>query len=303
VKPKSILSLPAAFLAAVLLAGCGAASEDAQAAASPYAEDTYPARSRSMPEAQSDSGVAESPARLASNVDSTPTYIHPATYGRQVIRRADLRVRVGSVEEAERRVGEIVGAAGGYVDSATSTDLASTRPVVTLTLRVPADAFDTTLAKFEALGVRLGKSISSEDVTGQLVDLDARMATMRAQEETYRELLRQSRRIEDVIQLQDKLTQVRSTIESMAAQRKSLAGLAALSTVGLTLEQDAPPTPLPTDPNWLTQAWGEAMGTVASVGRSAVVVAIWALLFSPLWLPALLLAHRAVRAAAPGRSA
>jgi hypothetical protein len=215
---------------------------------------------------------------------------------RSIIRRADVAVRVDNVEKAEKQVDRMVAALGGYVDSATSTDLASDKPTIALTLRVPVGAFDRAIDSLEGLGVRLSKTINSEDVTTQIVDLDARLRTLSATEETYRGLLRQTHALQNVIDLQDKLTEVRSQIESMAAQRKALSGMASLSTITVRLEQSAVPAQAPHDPNWLAQTWGESTSRLGELLRSLASVGIWILVFIPLWLPVLWFAGRAYRA-------
>jgi len=214
---------------------------------------------------------------------------------RSVIRKADLTVRVKNVEKGENTIDHIVLDMGGYVDSAQSADLASGNPTMDISLRVPVGQFDTALEKFEALGDRMSKTISSEDVTGQIVDLDARLETMKAQEETYRNLLRAARQLDNVITLQDKLTQVRGEIESMAAQRKTLGGLAAFSTVTVHLLQSAEAVAPPSDPNWLAQVWGESTTTASSVGRAVTAFLVWLAVFSPFWAPVLVIGWRLVR--------
>jgi hypothetical protein len=218
---------------------------------------------------------------------------------REVIRRAELAVRVPDVEKAEREVNRQVESWQGYVESASSTDLATDRPSLTMALRVPVGRFEECIAKLEGLGVRLSKTVSSEDVTAQIVDFDARLQTLRAQEETYRNLLRRAGNLDNVVTLQDKLTEVRSTIESMAAQRKAMAGLAALSTVSLRLEQDAIPHAPAQDPNWMAQTWGEATTTLSHVVRTLANLGVYLLVFSPFWIPFALLFRKMLRPSRP----
>jgi hypothetical protein len=100
-----------------------------------------------------------------------------------------------------------------------------------------------------------------------------------------------------VITLQDKLTEVRTNIERIAAMRKALAGQAAMSTIQLTLEQDAVLSAPPADPDWLSQSWAQATTGLVSIARAFAVMFIWLAVFSPLWVPILLLARRAIAAA------
>lgn len=214
---------------------------------------------------------------------------------RQVIRRAEVAVRVPNVEKAEKQVNDLVRGWQGYVESANSSDLATDSPILNMAIRVPVDRFDEGIAKLESLGVRLSKVVSSEDVTGQIVDLDARLSTLRAQEETYRGLLKRSSNLENVISLQDKLTEVRGTIESMAAQRKTLGGLASLSNISLRLEQDAVAHAISKDPNWMAQSWGESTTALGGAVRIVVTIAMYLAVFSPLWLPIVWLIWRTTR--------
>jgi len=227
--------------------------------------------------------------RLASN----PTI--PPVQRREVIRKADIDIRVENVEKAEKAVSAIVQSAGGYTESATSSDLASTRPVLKLALRVPVASFDSSISKFESLGVRLSKTIGSEDVTGQLIDLDARLKTLTAKEDVFREMLKNRSQLEDVFNIQNQLTEVRTEIESISGQRKSQAGLAALSTIGLTLEQDALPNVASTDPNWMAQTWAEASSGASVAFRIFVVALVWIIAFSPFWIPAAFILRKVVK--------
>jgi hypothetical protein len=272
---------------AILLAGCsgpGGAAGQAEAPAAEMAREVVGAAPQADNYAKASSGAGE--ARLANR---------PVTgVARQVIRRAELSVRVPNVEKAEREVNAFVQGWQGYVESASSTDLSSDHPALTMAIRVPVARFDDGIAKLESLGVRLSKTVSSEDVTGQIVDLDARLGTLRAQEETYRGLLRRASNLESVISLQDKLTEVRGTIESMAAQRKTLGGLAALSNITLRLEQDVAHAPSK-DPNWMAQTWAESTTALGYALRVVTTIAMYLAVFSPFWLPVLWIIWRTTR--------
>ena len=204
---------------------------------------------------------------------------------RMVIRSANLTVRVDNVEKAEQAVNRIVERQGGYVTQAQSSDLASEYPSMTITMRVPVGKFAEILSGIEGLGVRLSKGISSEDVTEQVVDLEARLRTMGVQEETFRGLLRQSRDLNSIMSLEEKLTSIRSEIESLQAQRNSLAKQAAFSTITLTLEQAATGMAPAKDPNWLAESWGQATSAMGGLGRILAVIGIWVLVFSPVLVP------------------
>ena len=235
---------------------------------------------------------AASPGAVSARAASLPTTPVVEHVQRQVIRHADLDIRVSSVEKSEKEVANIVNAVGGYTEKASSTDLASTHPVLNLALRVPVGSFDATISKFEILGVRLSKTISSDDVTGQLVDMDARLKVLRAQEDVYRDMLKNRTQLEDVFNIQSQLREVRTQIETISGERKSQSGLAALSTINLTLEQNAVVTEVPTDPNWLAMTLSEASSGAGAAFRIITVAVVWAVAFSPFWIPVLLILRK-----------
>lgn len=278
------------FLIPIVIAAAGCSSPSGAGADTAASASVYDGLAlRNGAPSERPAAAPEAPrAELASQTVAMP---------RQVIRRAEIAIRVPNVESAEREVNALVRGWQGYVESANSSDLATDRPILTMAIRVPVDRFDDGIAKLESLGVRLSKVVSSEDVTGQIVDLDARLSTLRAQEETYRGLLKRSSNLSNVISLQDKLTEVRGTIESMSAQRKTLGGLAALSNISLRLEQDAVAHAAPKDPNWMAQTWGESTTALGAALRVVVTVGMYLLVFSPIWVPLLWLAWRVGRPA------
>lgn len=208
---------------------------------------------------------------------------------RDVVRRASLTVKVANAEEAEKKATALTRTWGGFVESSESTNFEEARPSVTLTVRVPQKAFDKALDEFEKIGTRVSKSTSGEDVSAQLVDMQARLKNLRAQEETYRQILRQARRVGEVLEVQQRLSEIRGEIESMDAQRTELKGLAALATITLTLEQRPSGQDGPSgDSGWAGDSWARATQTLGGVLKALGAACIWLLVYAPLWLPALL---------------
>lgn len=242
------------------------------------------------------SAERKAPAGAANQERNAPAVAPDKVPQRAVIRNGTLTVRVDNVEKAEDKVAELIQSIGGYVDSAESSDLAGSAPVLNMKLKVPARQFETTLEKLEGLGTRLAKKVGSEDVTANLVDMRARLKIMKAQEGVYRGLLAKSKNTQEMYEVQEKLMNLRGMIESLEGQEKSLAGLAALSTIELTLQQSAEGMAAATgDPNWAREAWGasmSALGAVARVGGSGL---IWLAVFSPFWLPIAWFASRQLR--------
>lgn len=221
--------------------------------------------------------AAEPQARLASN--ETPAM------PRLVVRDAELTLRVEDVKKGERAVEEVARRMGGDVEASQGSDLAGPNPNLGITLRVPENRFDASLDALEGLGTRLGKTISTEDVTAQAVDLEARLKSLRVQEDAYRAILGAARRIADVLEVQERLTGVRTEIEQITAQRRTLGDQAARSKIVVNLTQSARPQSPAPEPDWPSQTWGEAMGSLRATGRALASLGLWAVAMLPVWLP------------------
>lgn len=160
----------------------------------------------------------------------------PLGVGQRVVRTADLRVELrGSFAEGFDAASRLATSLGGFVAESSAVTEEDRLAGGTLTLRVPSDRFDDALSALAALGEVEQRTVKGEDVGGQLVDLEARLTSLRAQEEAVRTILSRATTIGDTIAVQDRLTQVRQQIEQLAGQQAKLADAVAFSTVRATL--------------------------------------------------------------------
>ena len=117
---------------------------------------------------------------------------------------------------------------------------------------------------------------------------------MSDEEHVYQGLLRQSNSLETAMQLRDKLTDLRSQIESIAGQRKSMGELAALSSITVTLSQSSVAAAPAMDAGWFQESWGQASTFALGATRIVISLALWLLAMTPFWLPLALLIWRFV---------
>ncbi|MEM9178042.1 MAG: DUF4349 domain-containing protein [Myxococcota bacterium] len=153
-----------------------------------------------------------------------------------LVKTAFLRVEVDALPMARNEAIEIVEAAGGRVDRSS----ANGEDRFELGLRVPVDGLESALDRFAALGKVLDRHVSTEDVTGQVIDLDARIANLVALRDRMRGLLAKASRIEDILAIEKELTRVQSELDSLTGRVERLREDAALSQTTLTLDQREP---------------------------------------------------------------
>lgn len=218
----------------------------------------------------------------------------------RVVRTADLRVKVGKggFGMAFDRVASIAAANGGFVSSS-STSTAEDARSGQVTVRVPADRFDAARQGLGALGEVEEQSIRGEDVSGQLVDYDARLRSLQAQEDALRVLVGQAKAVGEVLQVQSSLFNVRQQIEQMKAQKANLEQSASLSTIQVALfEPGAAAVVRPADDRSLAASFEKAVDGMLAVLGGMIVVVGWlvplAVLGLVVWIGSRVLRRRPV---------
>jgi hypothetical protein len=193
----------------------------------------------------SDSAAGGTGSRAAPG--AVPTSLPPASAitGPRIIRTADLQVRVerGTFASAIDRVTAVATGAGGFVSGSSTSSFEKGRARGELTLRVPAARFDDVRRSLARLGTLESMQIGGNDVGGQLVDLDARLKTLRAEEGSLDVLLGKAADIGQILQVRDRLTAVRYEIEQLAGQQAALQDQVALATVHVSLHEAGAPVP------------------------------------------------------------
>jgi hypothetical protein len=156
----------------------------------------------------------------------------------RVIQTATLRLRVddpaGAADDAEDVAEEAGGSTSDRTEEADAEE-------VTLTLRVPADAFTAAVDDIADLGEVLDRQVSAEEVTDQVVDLEGRLANAEASAARLRELFADARDVNHVVALEQALTEREVEVESLQGQLQVLEDRADRSTIDLALTQEGEP--------------------------------------------------------------
>lgn len=150
---------------------------------------------------------------------------------RMLIWRAWLSLEVSSVSNAAARVADIATQSGGYVEN--RSDSGDDRANVTL--RVPVDSLKSAVASLESIGKVTSRRVSSEDVTEQYVDIDARMKTMVALRDRLRALLDKALDVKDILAIEKELGRVQADIDSIQARFKALKGKVDLASIDVSI--------------------------------------------------------------------
>jgi hypothetical protein len=164
-----------------------------------------------------------------------------------VIRTGSLDIEVGrkDLQKAFDAAGEDAASLGGYVASSTSGSVASTSPSASLVLRVPSASFLQLVDGVGGLGKIESEALQGTDVTGQVIDVAARIANLQAEQLALRQLISRTGSIPEILQVEDQLFAVEQQIEELSAQQSSLANQVTYATLSVELAVVPPPVVKP----------------------------------------------------------
>jgi outer membrane murein-binding lipoprotein Lpp len=218
-----------AIVASTVLAGCGATSKS-DSSSSGVAADS----AKAPAPAAAGGGNADS---LNQNVQAKGGPAQVPTdqlVQRSIIYTGSITLQVDDVPAAAATIAGLATGAGGFVGG-DQRQLDADHSTATLTLRVPAEKFGSTLDAIGRDGREKSRSISTDDVTATVIDLDARIKTQQASVNRMRDLLAKAQSITDVATVEAELSKREADLESMQAKQRNLADLTALSTITVTL--------------------------------------------------------------------
>lgn len=212
-----------ALVAAVLLLSCGCS-------AAAVKEDALYVETFSHNSAQYEAIEEAGDAKMA-YADATAT----VQEGRKLIKRVNLTIETQTFDDYLTTLECALADYQGYVQS--SNIYGSSRRTAQYTVRVPVQAMEGFLEAISQKGVIAAKSTSQDDVTLTYVDTQAHITALRAEETSLLRLLEEAGSLEDVISLQNRLSDVRYEIESYESQLRSLNNLIDYATVNFTVEE------------------------------------------------------------------
>lgn len=197
---------------------------------SPALEEA-PAYSKSSSQSSYNSGSSES-----------STGIPEATSGRKLIKDVSYTIETLAFEESCNILDSSVASYGGYIQtSSLSNDLSYYSGIYSRSaqyvLRIPADRLDAFMNNIGNVGNVTGKSQSSRDVTLEYIDTESRAESLRLQREKLFELLERAENVEDMIILEERISDVTYELERNKSYLKNIDNLVSFSTVTINLHE------------------------------------------------------------------
>lgn len=157
---------------------------------------------------------------------------------RMIIHRANLEIRVKSLEKTQENIDKKVKEFGGYIVESNvyrdENELMSGYVIV----RIPEKHFQAFLKSAEEASAEvLGRNVSGQDVTEEYVDLESRLKSKRAVEERLLDFMKEAQKTEDLLKISSDLAKVQEEIEVLVGKMKYLENQTSYSSVEIYMHE------------------------------------------------------------------
>jgi uncharacterized protein DUF4349 len=205
--------------------------------------------------------------------------------GLLIIKTGTLAIQVDAIDPKVADATHQVVVLGGYVAGSEQFGDGESQQA-SITFRIPAARWEDALAGLRGLATKILKEhTSSQDVTGQVVDLGARIKNLQATEAAVQAIMERATDIDDVLTVQAELTRIRGEIEQLAAQKSGLEGQAAFSTLTVTFSLKPEPLVVAADSFDAGTEVNAASASLVGMLQALATAGIW---FGIVWLPVLI---------------
>lgn len=200
---------------AILFTGCGGKYANATSPTSTYGN----------------SGLYQSTVIYSESANISPASA-PRVVKRIITKRANIRVEVDSIEEANKALVTLIEKRGGHITNSNTHE-----DSYNASAKIPSANLVETLDAIASLGDKISQSISQNDVTNQFVDNEARLKNLILFRDKMKGLLGQTTNIEEIVKIERELKRVQTEIDSLQGRLKYLKDAVSLSPIDIHFKE------------------------------------------------------------------
>ena len=270
--------------------------------------DSEGSAAKSVPEPRAEAQLAKDqsgPAQQVSLKQASDSQSMAEAMNRKIIRNSELTLEVTTPQDVQRKISSIAESLGGFVVTSESkqrqpAEGAKQEIEISLVIRVPAAQFGPAMDQVRSAGNRVvQEKMTGEDVTEEFIDLEARIKTQKALEDQFLEIMKRANKVEDALEVERQIAEVRTEIEKLEGRKRFLENRASLSTITVSLQT---PTAIAVNTSGFGRDIREAIAESVQIAIAIVLflirfvivmIPIFLLLILPLWLLARYFLRRA----------
>lgn len=283
-KRKSMMLAAGSFiLTGIFLAGCGrSAGRTGMYQAAPVEKAVA-----EMPvEEAAEEWAADTSASYSADAGEGGSGLLEENVSRKWIRNAELTVETQNFDELLEDLTQEIGQLDGYVENcSTSRYSADSTWDGDMTARVPADKLDLFLTHVSEQSNVVYRNETVRDVTLEYIDLDTHKKALLTERDRLLALLEKAESVEDLISIENRLSEVRYQLESMEAQLRAIDQQVSYSTVYINIREVTLFTPGADKSTWqeITEGFGNNVYRMLDGLRSLLIEFVIALPYFIVW--------------------
>jgi hypothetical protein len=209
-----------------------------------------------------------------------------AALSRKIIYDGEIDLIVKDVDPVAKKVVTIIQDARGYIAEQSTTGSPGSQRSTRWKLRIPVEQFELVVEKVVALGELERNTRTSQDVTEQYYDIEARIKNKKAEEKSLTKILdERTGKLEDILKIETELSRVRGEIEQFEGKIRVLDNLSSLATLTVNVrerEKFEPPPPTVADfPTQVARTWENSVHALVDLCKAVILWSVnWAI-----WIP------------------
>ena len=180
---------------------------------------------------------------------------------RKIINEGSAQIETKDFDYSISTIDQIIAQSGGFTEThnvqGSSINTANLR-YATIVFRVPADKFNEIMSNMSAIGTVIQSNTNGTDITDQYVDSETRLKTLKVQEQTLLDIMAKAEKLEDVITLESRISDVQYQIESIENQLKNYDRLVQYSRISVNINEVVEVTEIKPVPRTLGDKIAEA---------------------------------------------
>lgn len=205
------------------------------------------------------------------------------TIERKIVKTGYITLEVEDIAETISEVTKVADELGGYVVSSHKSE-GEKQVSGSVRIRIPADRFDEAFDRLRQLAINVPhESTTSKDITEEYIDLEARLHNLEATEAQYLALLEKAETVEEMLKVQQALSNVRGQIEQIEGRIRYLERTSDMALIEVTLRE----TKRLAEPWSVSDTLRSAVRGLTTLGRGLATAVIWIGVFCWIWIPIL----------------
>ncbi len=163
-----------------------------------------------------------------------------APLDRKIIKEGSAYIETKDFDQSIAVIDQMIAQSGGFTESKNirgNIYSADSLRFAAIVFRIPSEHFESIMENMGTVGVVTSSSTSGTDITDQYIDYETRVRNLKAQENTLLDILSKAEKLEDVITLEARLSEIRYEIETIENRLKNYDRLVQYSRISVDIAE------------------------------------------------------------------